>query len=248
MEARRRSLSSDTAAPAARIIPTVPEPVSLRFDERRGDDMRRLVVIPLVQNAIGGLALAGPCWLALFLFGTAIDIAGQIALGIGFCAFCGVTALRFFADDIGLLASMYNAGYRAATAEGNDEIDRLRGLLEDEQEGRASDAALAEQRIAQAQRPIVVNRAGRDSFVRPQGGAEVEDAQALLLQTEDGGYLPGRDVTGLSAAAQAAAVAVLHATGLTVLAGNRTRITASKAEVYRALARLVEADKHTSPE
>lgn len=228
----------------------VAEPVSLRFDERRGDDMRRLVIIPLVQNAIGGAALMGLCGMALYLLGLPIDSAALIGGATGFSAFCGATFVRFFADDIGLLAAMYNAGYRAASAEAAEDIEALREQLADEKAGRARDTEMAEQRIAQAQRPIIVNRAGpgRETFVKPAGGSEIEDAAALLLQTEDGGYLPGRDVSGLSPQAQAAAVAVLHATGLTTLAGTRTRITASRNEVYRALSRLVEADKQTSPE
>jgi hypothetical protein len=226
------------------------EPASLRFDERRGDDLRRLIVIPLLQNVIGGMATGALVAIIGWLFGMDWQLTAQVAGIAATCLFCLATIIRFFADDFGLLHLMWTQGWNAAAAEWEAEVAQCKQTLADAQASHASDLLVAEQRIRDAQRPIVVNRKAHDTMVAPAArDAHWQDAHRMLLLAEDGGYLPGRETMGLSWEAQAAALDVLHRTGCTLVVGKRTRLTCSVNDAYMALARLVEnADKQASHE
>jgi hypothetical protein len=187
--------------------------IPLRIDEQRGDDLRRLIVIPLLQNIIGGVAMALLVGTIGFLFGVDGVLVAQVAGIAGVLLACLATVVRFFADDFGILAFQYNRGYDAAAELWGAEVAELQ-----------ADLLVAEQKVIDAQRPIYVNQKAHSTIVAASArDAHWQDAQRLLLLAEDNGYLPGRGTTGLSTEAQASAVGVLHRTGCTIVEGKRVK-------------------------
>lgn len=92
----------------------VPAAEALRVEPHKQDDLARLVVIPILQNVIGGIAVAGAIltvqggvWL---LWGWWSDEALLGAVGVGAMVAFMATFIRFFADDVGLLRTAYRAG------------------------------------------------------------------------------------------------------------------------------------------
>jgi hypothetical protein len=76
------------------------------------------VLVPLTQNVVGGVAVAGLGAIAVQA------IAGQVTQAawlwcalVGGVVTCVVTVLRFFGDDFGLYRAAYNAGRRSRDAQ-----------------------------------------------------------------------------------------------------------------------------------
>jgi len=76
------------------------------------------VLIPLVQNVIGGMAVSALAAVSTaFLFNSSTYVT------------CGFTTIRFFGDDLGLFSTAFRAGQKSQQSE----IDRLSDLLYDAQ-------------------------------------------------------------------------------------------------------------------
>lgn len=100
-------------------INAAPEQPTLRTEPFRGDDARRLIIIPLVQNLIAGVAigiLGGIVLYALGLLRT--DTIGAAFAG-GLAVACFVTIFRFFADDVGILGWAHKQGRASRQLEVN---------------------------------------------------------------------------------------------------------------------------------
>lgn len=106
-----------TVTAAAKTAIEEGKPEDLRTEPYRGDDMRRLIVIPLAQNLIGGLGVACLGWIGLYAADvlTSNTLLWSALLGLGVS--CLVTLLRFFADDLGLLGAAWRAGWKAGEGE-----------------------------------------------------------------------------------------------------------------------------------
>lgn len=76
------------------------------------------VLIPLAQNVVGGLALAGLLTIANAVLMDAKEVPAWAWL-MGSGAACAVTLLRFFADDWGIITHAYEAGARSRDGEVN---------------------------------------------------------------------------------------------------------------------------------
>lgn len=109
------------------ITPITDQP-TLRTEAYKGDDVRRLIVIPLAQNLIAGVAFAVLACIVLYPFALLTMQTGAAALAGGLAVACLVTIFRFFADDVGILGWAYKRG-RAAR---QPEIDALKAELEAE--------------------------------------------------------------------------------------------------------------------
>lgn len=93
----------------------------LRTEAYKGDDARRLILIPLAQNLIAGVAIGVLGCIGLYaLDAMQGDLVAAALLG-GLAVACAVTVLRFFADDVGLLGWAFRRGW----AERQDDIDAL---------------------------------------------------------------------------------------------------------------------------
>lgn len=114
-----------------------PAAEALRVEPRRESNFTGQVIIPLIQNLMGGLAVAGALLTVLagiYLYsGWWDDRAGLSALCVGALVLCVATFIRFFADDFGLLKKAYQAG--ADQAEGR--IDTLNRELDNERKEHA---------------------------------------------------------------------------------------------------------------
>jgi len=86
------------------------------------------VLIPLVQNVIGGMAVSALAAVATSLMlNSSADVVRNAAIVFGTFTTCGFTAIRFFGDDLGILKSAFVAGQQSQQAE----INRLRNQLHD---------------------------------------------------------------------------------------------------------------------
>lgn len=97
----------------------------LRTEPYKGDDTKRLIIIPLVQNLIAGVAIGILGCIGVFVFDVLTMQTAAAAFAGGLAVACAVTVLRFFADDLGLLAWAYRQGGAAR----QPEIDALKAEL-----------------------------------------------------------------------------------------------------------------------
>lgn len=103
----------------------IPDQPPLRTEPYKGDDVRRLIIIPLVQNLIAGLAIGILGWIVLYAF-DALETSLIVSVFLGGVAVaCVVTVFRFFADDFGFLSWAYRQGGAAR----QPEIDALKAEL-----------------------------------------------------------------------------------------------------------------------
>lgn len=101
---------------------------TLRTEPFKGDDAKRLIIIPLVQNLIAGVAVGTLGTIVLYVLGRLyFDLILSSYLG-GLAVACSVTVIRFFADDFGLLAWSHKQG----GASRQPEVDALKVELEAE--------------------------------------------------------------------------------------------------------------------
>lgn len=114
---------------------------NLRTEAYKGDDTKRLIVIPLAQNLIAGVAIAVLACIVLYPFGVLTMQTGAAALAGGLAVACAVTVFRFFADDFGLLGWAHRGGAAsrqaeidAIIAEYEADIEEVRDELRAEQE------------------------------------------------------------------------------------------------------------------
>lgn len=83
------------------------------------------IVIPLVQNLAGGVAVFALCWIITVGLGHYLLwdlILRQLAFWsalLGAAVAAGMTIVRFFGDELGLLATAYRLGKRSADAQVN---------------------------------------------------------------------------------------------------------------------------------
>jgi hypothetical protein len=81
------------------------------------------IVIPLVQNVVGGLAVGAFLAVLAFAWADANTLPVEQeqlirwALIVGAAVCCAATFVRFFGDDVGLLTAAYHKGQRSRDAE-----------------------------------------------------------------------------------------------------------------------------------
>jgi hypothetical protein len=76
------------------------------------------VLVPLTQNIVGGIAVAGlGCIAVQAATGQVTSTAALWCILAGGVVTCVVTVLRFFGDDFGLYRAAYNAGRRSRDAQ-----------------------------------------------------------------------------------------------------------------------------------
>lgn len=86
---------------------------NLRTDAHRSGDVRATIIIPIVQNGIGGLAVGILACIVLYPLGMLRADTTAAAFSGGLAVACAVTIFRFFADDVGLLSWARKGGERA---------------------------------------------------------------------------------------------------------------------------------------
>jgi hypothetical protein len=115
----------------------VPAAEALKIEPHKQDDLARLVVIPIIQNVIGGVAVAGAILTvqggAWIIWGWWSEEALLGAVGVGALVAFVATFIRFFADDFGLLRTAYRAGQEISA----QQMDALRRELNDERREHA---------------------------------------------------------------------------------------------------------------
>lgn len=100
----------------------IPDQPNLRADAYRSNDARATIWIPLAQNLIAGVAIGILGCMALYVV-QRLDIqTGTASFAGGLAVACMVTVVRFFADDVGILAWAFKRG----RASRQDEIDDLK--------------------------------------------------------------------------------------------------------------------------
>jgi hypothetical protein len=197
----------------------------LRTDTYRGDDAMRLVVVPLVQNVLGGIAVAGalcvPLTVIYFATGWMDALAIYGALAVGAMVTFMATFIRFFADDFGLLIAAYYRGRRE---------------LQPTLDAAYADIDALEAKLRSAQN--VVYAAPAPNFVAPEVvDAAYEDA-LLLLKLTRGVRLPGRGKAQMSQRRQEAATATLIRAGVLKRSGNNYDLNCSAQQALDALQAL----------
>lgn len=212
---------------------TTTETPNLRADAYRSNDVRATIIIPLAQNLIAGVAIGLLGCMGVYVFGALTWETGAAAFAGGLFVACVVTVLRFFADDVGLLAWADRNGYKRGLEQG-------RGEFETELIAAKRRVADLEVQLKDAQRPVVVERDDA-KFVRSEVmDAAWSNARNLLVVTDDKGTLPGRGRSGLSESDQAAAIGVLVRAGCIERIGKQYRLTGTQSEAYKALSDLAE--------
>ena len=101
------------------------------------------VLIPVAQNAIGGLAVAGLALMGVYGFGG--DIEGVAGVWCGFSGAvvtCAVTITRFFGDDWGIVAAAYRLGQRSRDGQIAALELRLRSAIDAQMAGGVSAATM----------------------------------------------------------------------------------------------------------
>lgn len=69
------------------------------------------VLIPVAQNVLGGVAVAGLAMMGVYAYGAPIENGAGVWCAFGGAAVtCIITITRFFGDDLGLLTAAYKAG------------------------------------------------------------------------------------------------------------------------------------------
>jgi hypothetical protein len=83
------------------------------------------IVIPLVQNVAGGIAVFALCWTVTvglgqyFLWAVLLKELSFWSAVIGGTVTATMTIIRFFGDELGLLTAAYRLGKRSADAQVN---------------------------------------------------------------------------------------------------------------------------------
>lgn len=111
------------------------------------------LLIPLTQNAAGGVAVAGLCLVAVVAAGFDVDAFALWAGLAGGTVTCTATVIRFFADDFGIVNGAYQAGRRSRDPEVNGLQLELQSALS---------AAHLDPSSAQQKRTEQMQRARRD--------------------------------------------------------------------------------------
>lgn len=117
------------------------------------------VLIPFTQNVLGGLAVAGLCWVCTvgvgkyFLWQVILDELKFWCLVAGGLVTCVATIIRFFADDFGIVWAAYRAGQRSRDSEVNGLQLELQAALS---------AAHLDPTSAQQKRTEAMQRARKD--------------------------------------------------------------------------------------
>ncbi len=178
-----------------------------------------IVTVAGAVIAVGGIVAAVAS--AVLLFRTDSDwqqllLGGVILLGV-------LLAERFTRDDRRVWQTIRTANY---------ERDELLLALDDAEK----EIAILRTQLESAQRPIVIQRRATDAKVAPHvHSAAWQDAVNMLKVTGDRDYLPGRQASGLSQEAQAAAVAELIEAKCVAREGTKVRLTCTVAEALAAL-------------
>lgn len=152
-----------------------------------GQDWRTNVLVPIVQNILGGLGVALLIWAghqALARQGLVNPDPGVAwfwarVIGIAFASM--VTVFRFFADDVGILRAAYQEGQESRQAEINRlqmELDAARRRLLNQPgmtgDGESRELARAEQVVTNAR--LLLERAYAGHSIRRQ---DVTQATAM---------------------------------------------------------------------
>lgn len=96
---------------------TITDQPDLRTEAYKGDDTKRLIVIPLAQNLIGGVAVALLACIALYPLGMLARETVAASLAGGLAIACLVTIFRFFEDDVRIGGWIYKRGRASRDAE-----------------------------------------------------------------------------------------------------------------------------------
>lgn len=203
----------------------ITEQTELRFEAERSGDVRSSIIVPLVQNVIGGGALTILLCLALAAF-NALDFDTALGAGaIGLGAACFVTLVRFFYDDFGWL----NIAYKAGAASRQPEIDDLKKQNHD-----------LGVKLSNATRPIVVHKRPVDTFVKPEAPDPAWEDAVFILSLVVDGRIPGRGRTELSQARQVAALAMLARAGVLYRKHNTYELNCTPEEAQKRLLEIVD--------
>ena len=133
---------------------------NLRADAYRSNDARATIWIPLAQNIIAGVAIGILGCMALYVAGQLGMQTGAASFAGGLAVACIVTVVRFFADDVGILAWAHKQGRASRQAE----IDQLNANWKERWQ-EVADALDAERKLHKATKQ---ERDGFDLQLRAQ--------------------------------------------------------------------------------
>lgn len=197
----------------------------------RSNDVRATIIIPLAQNVIGGGALTILLALVAFAFDRLNDVSSAFAIAAGLVMACLATIIRFFADDFGLLGVAYRRGWDDCEEEHAVTVQQWK-----------DEFARMETNLAEAVRPIIVNKSTRDTFVAPESADPAhEDAKRILdMMPESDSRVPGRHRTQLTQVRQEAALSVMARASVLMRKGNNYELNCTPSQAQVALNRLVD--------
>lgn len=98
---------------------------NLRTDAHRSGDVKATIIIPIVQNGIGGLAVGILACIVLYPLGILRPDTTAAAFAGGLAVACAVTIFRFFADDVGIMAWARRGGERAGVVATEERLQPL---------------------------------------------------------------------------------------------------------------------------
>lgn len=201
---------------------------ALRTETYKGNEWVRLIVVPLTQNLLGGIATVGALVVPLLLIwritGWADPLAYYGAAAVGAMVTFLATLTRFFADDFGLLLAAYHRGRRDLMPEleaAYQTIDDLNAKLE-----KAQHVVLP---------PLT------DAFVAPENEDTPWEDARLLLRLTRGVRLPGRKKSKLSQQRQDAAIVVIARTKMLKRIGNYYDLLCTPQEAFELLDSLLQS-------
>jgi hypothetical protein len=147
------------------------------------------VIIPLTQNVLGGLAVAGLCAVVTvglgryFLWRVIVDELALWSLLLGgFVAFVA-TVVRFFGDDLGIVTSAYRLGRRTADGQISALVAETEQLRRTVQALSRADAPLRGQELVETIRRAL--RDGEQLLGLAYGGQRISREQVAA-------YMPQR--------------------------------------------------------
>jgi len=177
------------------------------------------VLIPVAQNILGGVAVAGLGVMGVYAYGMGIDSAAGLWCAFGGAAVtCVITITRFFGDDLGLLTAAYKAGQGSRDAQ----IAALELELRASRDAQSAAEADGDQANADKRREEFRQRARKD-------------AVAIVAVHFDGDSI-ARAAMGKRGIAQrdwGRAMRLLKAAG--VVNGDGNMVTSSPAQAIRAI-------------
>ena len=107
-----RTVQPNPAFDGKPTVSTTPQPTAIETEQTFATD----IFIPLLQNILGGGAVAGLCAIAGLVLSQLADLHLEVStfatgcLLIGGAVACAVTVVRFFGDDIGIVRFAYQRG------------------------------------------------------------------------------------------------------------------------------------------